>query len=514
MCAVPVPETVRSHRSTRGQTARRWMRRALAIGLGLSVFVLAEAACVLFDWGRPHDYSDPFTELSAARPLFVTAEDGQHLEVPDSRRNFFAPESFPTRKDERTFRIFCLGGSTVQGRPYSTPTAFSTWLELSLNATQPDRHWDVVNCGGVSYASYRLVPILQECLGHQPDLIVLCTGHNEFLEDHTYEDIRKTPRVLTIPLNWLSQFRTFCLFRTFVHSMCCQPSRPPAQQQPCLSTEVDALLDYRDGLRAYHRDQERRTNIIRHFEHNLRRMVSMAQSANIPMLLIRPPSNLSDCPPFKSEHRAGLSDAELRHWETLIQDAQAHYRTDLLRAVQRLEQAVDVDDQYAFTFFELGKCRETLGQFVEARAAFLTARELDVCPLRMLEPMEQSLRQVAGDFRVPLVDAHQLLEQECARGILGNGLLVDHVHPSPGRGHQLIATAIQTEMARQGWIHLTDDWQARSQTAFRQHFASLENIYFLRGQRTLKSLQAWCNGRADGPPLESRLPERVVQTHP
>ena len=31
-------------------------------------------------------------------------------------------------------------------------------LELSLRAARPEREWDVINCGGVSYASYRLVP--------------------------------------------------------------------------------------------------------------------------------------------------------------------------------------------------------------------------------------------------------------------------------------------------------------------------------------------------------------------
>ena len=44
----------------------------------------------------------------------------------------------------------------------------------------------MINCGGVSYASYRLGPILDEVLGYEPDLIMLYTGHNEFLEARTY----------------------------------------------------------------------------------------------------------------------------------------------------------------------------------------------------------------------------------------------------------------------------------------------------------------------------------------
>jgi hypothetical protein len=55
-------------------------------------------------------------------------------------------------------------------------------LELELQATQPDRTWEVINCGGVSYGSWRLVAVLKEVLQYAPDLIILATGENEFLE--------------------------------------------------------------------------------------------------------------------------------------------------------------------------------------------------------------------------------------------------------------------------------------------------------------------------------------------
>ena len=85
---------------------------------------------------------------------------------------------------------YCLGGSTVQGRPYAIETSFTTWLELNLRTADPRYQWEVVNCGGVSYASYRLVPILRELLAYEPDLFIICTGHNEFLEDRTYASVK------------------------------------------------------------------------------------------------------------------------------------------------------------------------------------------------------------------------------------------------------------------------------------------------------------------------------------
>src|SRR5690606_6623553 len=125
-------------------------------------------------------------------PLFVANPETGNYEIPEARQVYFRPESFPIRKGLGEYRIFCLGGSTVQGRPYSVETSFTTWLEISLHAADPSRKWNVVNCGGVSYASYRLAPILEEVLRYEPDMIVLCTGHNEFLEDRTYRGVKAT----------------------------------------------------------------------------------------------------------------------------------------------------------------------------------------------------------------------------------------------------------------------------------------------------------------------------------
>ena len=132
--------------------------------------------------GEPPPASeDPFVGFSATRPLFALSEDDSRYEIAKGKLTHFQPDSFAAHKPAGEFRIFCLGGSTVQGRPYSIETSFTSWLELSLQAADPSRTWRVVNCGGVSYATYRLVPMLEEVLNYEPDLVIFCEGHNEFL---------------------------------------------------------------------------------------------------------------------------------------------------------------------------------------------------------------------------------------------------------------------------------------------------------------------------------------------
>ncbi len=480
---------------------RIWWFRAAAVLLGLSVFVAVETVCVLCGVKRPKLDDDPFVGFSAVYPLFELDESASQSAkpavaaryvIPKSRRKFFAPESFPTVKSQNTFRVFCLGGSTVQGRPFSKQTSFTTWLKLSLQAADPNRNWEVINCGGVSYASYRLIPILQECLRYEPDLFIVCTGHNEFLEDRTYGHIRQLPAGIAQAHASLTRLRSYALARQLL--------LPPVESPATLKSEVDAMLDYQDGLRAYHRDTAWRDGIIQHFRFNLRRMVELARTADVPIVLIRPPVNLSDTAPFKSQHRDGLTPRQLEQWQSLVADAQRFYRSDVPKSVAFLQSALEIDDEYAATYYELGQCYATLNRLDEARRAFVSAKDQDVCPLRILEPMARSVFDVAVTTRTPVIDAHGLLEENCPSHILGGFLLVDHVHPSV-TGHQMIAAELTDEFTRQGWLQPSGNWQARRETAYKKHLASLDTMYYSHGLRTLENVKKWTQGKADGPPL-------------
>ena len=45
---------------------------------------------------------------------------------------------------------------------------------------------EIINTGGISYASYRVARLMEELLAYQPDVFVIYTGHNEFLEKRIY----------------------------------------------------------------------------------------------------------------------------------------------------------------------------------------------------------------------------------------------------------------------------------------------------------------------------------------
>ena len=477
---------------------RRWLFRLTSLLLGLSPLLALEGLCCVFDWGRPALHDDPLVGFESVRPLFMQSEDKSRYEIPPARQVYFRPDGFAAAKSAESRRIFCLGGSTVQGRPFKIETSFPTWLEISLNAAEPARRWEVINCGGVSYASYRLLPILEEVLQYEPDLIIIYTGHNEFLEARSCDQIKRRGRLLNTLLGGVSQLRSFTLFREGCLRLQGRSSLEPPPGRPILPTEVDALLDYRGGLEAYRRDVEQRDAVVQQFGGNLRRMIELARRADVEVVLVNPVSNMRDCPPFKALPGDELTLEQRLQWRSLCDAAGERLQAepgDLLGATDLYEQACRLDPDHADGFYNLAHCYDAAGLAVDAREAFLQAKELDICPLRTLESMNETVLEIARETDTPLCDAQALFESRSPGGIVGSRWLLDHVHPGI-TGHQLLADALAEKLAEIGFVHPRAGWASRRGEAYRRHFESLPDLYFHQGKERLAAVRAWAQGRA------------------
>jgi tetratricopeptide (TPR) repeat protein len=479
----------------------------LAVLVGLSPLVAVELILRIGGWGFMTDSQDPYVGFSNVHPLFELNQEDDCFEIPKSRQTFFRPESFPAKKGSDDYRIFCLGGSTVQGRPYAIETSFTTWLKISLQAADPSRNWDVINCGGVSYASYRLTPILQEVIRYEPDLLIIYTGQNEFLEDRTYRSIKESPRWQVVAHSWLSRLRTFNALRAmWLRATQSSKSSSPAERAS-LSDEVEALLDYRGGLEQYNRDDTWRDGCIAHFEFNLRRMVHLAEQAGVPVILVNPVTNLKDTPPFKFSHRDDIRLEDEERCDELWSLARAS-ATALDQRIALLQRALDIDRRHAGMHYQLGKCYYDQHKYDEAKAAFVRAKDEDICPLRIVEPMHEAISLVASDTSATLVDARALFEELTPNGIPGNEWLVDHVHPSI-RGHQRLAKLLFDELVELDIIHPKGDWTIRRDAAYKDNFDSLHPLYYYRAQKKLEGLRRWAAGRGDlQPPDKAKTPDQ------
>lgn len=484
---------------------RGWLFRLMAIVIGFSPFIGLEALARVWGWGDPQRVEDPFIGFDSLSPLFVLDDAGEAYSVPRAKQPYFCPQSFRAVKPQGTYRVFCLGGSTVQGRPFAVETSFTTFMRFHLETAVPAVDWEVINCGGISYASYRLVPILEEVLRYDPDLIVLCTGHNEFLEDREYARLRQRPAWLRDLQNRVARLHTFQLFRQ-AYLLARGATTEDKLQQQKLPAEVVTRLDYEGGLEKYHWDPTWRTGVIEHFEHNVRRMVDLCRASDVPVIVIDPGANLRDCPPFKAEYPPELDPRHQAEAARLWDRARVTYRDRPRQAIRHLEEAVKWAPQHAGLQFELAKLLDRVGEYEPALRHYRLARDFDVCPLRITSEMNAVLRRIAADEPIPLVTAREDFIGLSRDGIPGSFVYVDHVHPSIPMHEKLGEWLTRSVLELEG-LQPAAVWPTEARQRIRIYLDNLDSQYFLRGQQRLENLRRWTQGRASSWPAAPQGPQ-------
>jgi len=409
---------------------------------------------------RPQPYADdPYVGFSGVSRLFVktTASDGSsEFVTADNKLTLFNLQRFAARKGDAT-RIFCVGGSTTAGRPYDDATSFCGWLRELLPIADPGRIWDVINAGGVSYASYRVALLMEELIEYEPDLFVVYTGHNEFLERRSYPQIIAMPRALRGVGAVAARTRIWTALSAGIQRFSAGPAAPTSNPD-ILPEEVTTLLDSAVGPSSYTRDDRLAAKIFDHFGYNVARMVDIAASVGAETMLITPASNLRDSRPFKSEHRAGLAETDRQRIDELVADAgRAHAEGRIETSLREIDEAASLDPRHAQLAFLQGRILAETDHWKEARTAFERARDEDVCPLRAPGPVPGIVREIAADRDVPVVDFAVLADGWADHGIPGNDLFLDHVHPTI-EVHRRLAVAIIEEMAGQRMLTLAPGW--------------------------------------------------------
>jgi len=421
------------------------VRKKLLFGILTTAifFLLIEGSLLLLGVEPNALRQDPLVGFAGRNPLFVSASSGDQLTTATNKLSWFNEQSFDRNKSADAYRIFCLGGSTTYGRPYNDTTSFCGWLRELLGEADTSRNYEVINAGGISYASYRVTAVLEEILQYSPNLVIVYTGHNEFLEDRTYRSIRSMPAFLKHTHAALSQTRTY----SFVNDRFSSDGTTPVDASQLLPAEVKTRLDDGVGPDAFDRDDALRQNIHEQFEFNLQRIIDMTRQAGAEILLVVPASNLEDCSPFKSMVDSNLPEEDQSRIRRSLAQAESHLAEREFAAAQAsVEQALAIDNRCADAHFLKGKALAASEQWSDARTAFITARNEDVCTLRATSEIESIVRRVADAEQVPVVDFQAVVDLESEHRIPGNALFLDHVHPTI-EGHRLLALQIVNKLS-------------------------------------------------------------------
>ena len=446
---------------------------------------------------------DPYVGFSQTLPLFTDNGTGG-LSTAPYKRNHFNVQSFHPQKAAQETRIISLGGSTTYGRPYADTTSFSGWLRAWLPTAAPDRQWEVINAGGISYASYRVSVVLEELLRYEPDAVIIYSGHNEFLEERSYSGLSSmSPWVLRLG-TWARSSALFSALRSLAGSRKSGGAEGEADRVPHeLESEVRTRLDASIGPDAYTRDDTLREQILEHYRFNLVRMVRMAQQTGVVVVLVAPASQLLNCLPFKSEHGADVEAQEAQWVDELLAKG-----TGTAGQLEQLHKATRIDPRHALAWYRLGEAQLDSGQIAAARTAFERARDEDIVPLRALTEVRGLVESVAREEGAFFVDAVALMDEASlemtSRPIPGSELFLDHVHMTI-EGYRLVAEALFSTLVQAGVVQPSSGWNESQREALNEQVeSSLLSEDHVRALSRLASVLDWAGKAEEAQALNER----------
>ncbi len=460
-------------------TLSPWKNLLFACVAFSGFFALLELALMLAGVKPAAAVADPYIGFSGL-PLYVP--HGDSLTTAPAKTVWFNPQVFARRKPASAYRIFAVGGSTTYGRPYEDAHSFSGWLRELAPLADPSREWEVINAGGVSYASYRVASVMEELADYEPDLFIVYSGNNEFLERRTYSKLIEAPAAVLKAGGVLSRTRIYAFGQSLL--------APPTKRLPGaeLAAEVDTALAHSVGPEDYFRDDQFREQVVGHYRYNLRRMARIARDAGAQILFVTPASNLKDISPFKSQPSAGLTSQERGRVSTLLAEAAA---LDPREALGRLDEAIELDPRYAESHYARGRVLAELGRDAAAKQAFTRALVEDVCPLRALPSMVEAVREAAAETAAPLVDFAAYMERSSPGGIAGADRFLDHVHLTID-GYRELALLLVDSLEREGLFRRSANWNEVALAAVRQRVeARLDRAAYGRSLHNLARVLGW-----------------------
>jgi lysophospholipase L1-like esterase len=347
-------------------------------------------------------------------------------------RYFFYTKTVPSPsidvfKQEKTpdiYRVFAMGGSSAAGYPYGFNGTYSRVIKDILQDRMPNKQVEVVNVGISAISSYTLYDQVAEILQQKPDAILIYAGHNEFygaLGVGSNENLGGFPWFVRGYLK-LQQYKTFLLLRnTLVGAGKWTASLFGAQEIDPNATLMERIIN----SRSIALDGPKHQLAMHQFDSNLSAILEEFTQQGIPVWLGSLASNYKDQAPF----------------------------VDVPDALDAQEQPLPL----ASTIFQEGQSLLVNGDADAAQNQFAYAKDLDGLKFRAPESINQIIREKATEYeQVHYVPVYETFVEHSPNGIVGNELMLEHLHPN-AKGYFLMGASFAQAMLENErlaeWVH-------------------------------------------------------------
>jgi lysophospholipase L1-like esterase len=457
----PKPEIQKNSvpKSPEIKKTKRLIFLAITFLLPVLIIILLETGLRIFHYGID-------TTLFVPIPDSSSAFYGINLNV--ARRYFTELSTIPSpRKDlflrvkpKNTYRIFVLGGSTTAGFPYGNSITFPRILYRRLSDTFPGKRIEVVNTAMTAINTYTQLDFMDEILQQKPDAILIYSGHNEFygaLGIGSMESFGKS-RWMVKTILTLQKFKIYLLMRNVVSTIKGWFSGSAPQDA---ENETATLMEriVKDKYIPMNGDDYQAGK--NQFRKNIEEIIEMARDAGVKVIISELVSNIKDNKPFESVKSDSLPSADEQY----------------KKALESLKQ----------------------GNYNEAKKEFYFAKDLDALRFRAPEEFNKIIHEVADENKVPIVPMEKYFEEKSPHGIIGDNMMLDHLHPNID-GYFLMADAFYNTMKDAKLI--STNWEQKNikpSSYYRNNwgFTPLDSTYAYLAVLQLKG--GWPFNKTGGP---------------
>lgn len=381
-------------------------------------------------------------------PIFVPGEGelSQYFVTNAHFRNSINAQKFPIKKANGVSRIFVIGGSAAFAWPFTEEFGFTGYLRRVLDQFAPGR-FEVINAAGMSFGSHRVYDVLQDVVKLSPDLVLVYSGNNEYVERNVIAKRKKKNGALEWVGAVLSQTNMYRAVRLAIFRVAPQMLR---QQTGTDLTDLraDSVVSRGALGRSSQIDQEVLTN----YRSNITEIRDRLAESSTKAVFLTTPSNVVGYRPTSPPLRFADETMATR-WKKVQQDVidtinsqmsavdQGGKTKSLRHAEELLLEMTGIAPQEPWSFFTLGQVYMWLGEYERAYPAFVRAKDMDARPIRALSSFNEAVRHVVGekkdDTAVRLFDLEEALAAEVRRGN-ADWLFLDYCHFTDA-GHKLVA---------------------------------------------------------------------------
>ena len=379
-------------------------------------------------------------------PLFIASpgNDAWMQANPDVIRRFFAePDRAPAVNIETSYfrkerpkdglRLVVQGGSSAAGFPYGYGASIAGMLEQRLRALMTDRPVEVITTAMSAVNSYTLLDFADEVVAVEPDAVLIYAGHNEYLGVLGVGSALSSglsPGLTRATLK-LRRLALYQLVERVVGGIGAAPELDEASGGGTLMARVASQSGIAYGSPDFEQGVEQ-------FRGNLSRLVNRYRSAGIPVIVATLAGNERDRAPFVSS----LDEAtDAAAFAAAFSSATAALdRGESATAIADFARAIELDEGAANAWY--GKAQALLlnDDLAAAAAAFASARDRDQLRFRAPGIFNDVVRAMATRPGVTLADVETAMRAASADNIIGNELMLEHVHPNLD-GYFLMADA-------------------------------------------------------------------------